>query len=322
MSSRQIRLATGSEADYMARAAVLRAFDNATTVEALRQDERAHDSKYRKNDFLVEVDGVAVATGSYHEWIWWYEAGRYVLQICVLPSHRRQGHGAALYATMRELLANENPAGTILMCKCPDDQPESIRFVLRCGFEQVGHDLHSELDVSEFDGTRFAQAERGLQEQGIEIVAYHELVARDPDFLRKFYDLSCLSMLDMPAGGVRTFPPFEHFARTRTQATSFLPDFFFMALDKGRYVGQSDLADEKQDRRHLGTGYTGVHPDYRRRGIATVLKARCIQRAKELGVKTIATGNDSTNPMYQLNLQLGFKPVPGDLLFEMRLAQP
>jgi GNAT superfamily N-acetyltransferase len=91
-------------------------------------------------------------------------------------------------------------------------------------------------------------------------------------------------------------------------------------LDNGRYVGQSDLANENQDREHLGTGYTGVHPDYRRRGIATVLKARCIQCAQELGVKTIATGNDSANPMYQLNLQLGFKPVPGDLLYEMRLA--
>jgi GNAT superfamily N-acetyltransferase len=221
---------------------------------------------------------------------------------------------------MREYLAHENPAGRIFMCKCPDNQPDSIRFILQRGFQQMGHDLHSELDVTEFDAARFAQAERRLQEQGIEIVSYHEVVARDLDFLRKFYDLTCLTMQDMPAGGTRTFPPFEHFTRSVIQHPTFLPDMFFMALDNGRYVGQSDLADEKQDREHLGTGYTGVHPDYRRRGIATVLKARCIQRAQELGVKTIATGNDSTNPMYQLNLQLGFKPVPGDLLFEMRLA--
>src|SRR6476469_4778711 len=102
MSSRQIRLATLSEADYAARAAILRAVDSMTTVDDLKHGENVRDPKYRTNVFFVEVDGVAVATGSYGEWIWWYEEGRYVMNICVLPSHRRQGHGAALYETMRE----------------------------------------------------------------------------------------------------------------------------------------------------------------------------------------------------------------------------
>jgi hypothetical protein len=62
----------------------------------------------------------------------------------------------------------------------------------------MGHDLHSELDVTEFDAARFAQAERRLQEQGIEIASYHELVARDPDFLRKFFDLTSVTMQDVP----------------------------------------------------------------------------------------------------------------------------
>src|SRR5262249_48715356 len=151
-----------------------------------------------------------------------------VMHICVLPVYRRQGHGSALYAIMRDYLAHENPAGSIFMCKCPDDQPDSIRFILQRGFQQVGHDLHSELDVTTFDAARFAQAERRLQEHGIKIVGYHELVANDPNFLSKFYELTCLSMQAMPAGGERTYPPFEHFAQTRTQATSFLPDLFFM----------------------------------------------------------------------------------------------
>jgi GNAT superfamily N-acetyltransferase len=127
-------------------------------------------------------------------------------------------------------------------------------------------------------------------------------------------------MQDMPAGGTRTYQPFETFVRSVFEYPGFLPEIFFVAVDKGRYVGQSDLVDEKQDREHLGTGYTGVHPDYRRRGIATALKVRCIQAAKELGVKTISTGNDQTNPMYQLNLQLGFRPMPGELLFEMKIT--
>src|SRR5262245_48951505 len=108
MSSRHIRLVTLSEADYAARAAILRACDSMTTVADLKHGESMRDPKYRRNVFFAEVDGVAVATGSYAEWIWWYEEGRYVMNISVLPAHRRQGHGAALYETMREYLANEN----------------------------------------------------------------------------------------------------------------------------------------------------------------------------------------------------------------------
>ncbi len=92
-----------------------------------------------------------------------------------------------------------------------------------------------------------------------------------------------------------------------------------MALDQGRYVGVSALADEYEDRTRLATDYTGVIPSYRRRGIATALKLCCIHYAHTHGANTIRTGNDAANPMYQLNVGLGFKPVPSELLFELKL---
>jgi len=46
---------------------------------------------------------------------------------------------------------------------------------------------------------------------------------------------------------------------------------------------------------------------HRRRGLATALKVHAITWAQSLGAKTIATDNEQNNPMYQLNVRLGFK---------------
>jgi GNAT superfamily N-acetyltransferase len=319
MSSRHIRLITLSDADYAARCAFQQAFDPNTTVEKLKYADSVWEPKYQRKMFLAEIDGVAVASAIYAEWIHWYEPGRYYVNIRVHPNYRRQGHGAALYDTVREYMAKETPPGRLLMCHVHESEPDSVRFVTQRGFQQTGVDQPSELDVTAFDSQRAVQAVSRMREQGIEIVSYPELVANDPDFLRKWYELTCLSMKGMPAGGERTYQPFEVLVRQVFEHPGFLPEIFFMAIANGGYIGQSDLVNEKEDREHLGTGYTGVHPDYRRRGIATALKLCCIQAAKEQGAKTISTGNWHTNPMYQLNLQLGFKPLPADLWFELKL---
>jgi GNAT superfamily N-acetyltransferase len=64
---------------------------------------------------------------------------------------------------------------------------------------------------------------------------------------------------------------------------------------------------------------TGTRRDYRRRGLATAMKVRNIQLAKKLGVDIIETDNEENNPMFQLNLQLGFKPQPAYLDFHKKI---
>ncbi len=158
-----------------------------------------------------------------------------------------------------------------------------------------------------------------MREQDIEIVTCSELMASDPECQRKLYDLNWITIQDKPATGAYTRQPYEKFVAQVFENPGFIPEAFFVALHKGRYVGESDLVGDQGDGEQLETGYTGVHPEYRRRGIATALKTRCIQYAQEHAFKTIVTGNDITNPMYQLNLQLGFKPTPAELLYEMKL---
>ncbi|MCD4691179.1 GNAT family N-acetyltransferase, partial [bacterium] len=69
----------------------------------------------------------------------------------------------------------------------------------------------------------------------------------------------------------------------------------------------------------LHTGLTGTVRSHRRRGIATALKVAAIDLAKKRGVATIETDNEENNPMYALNVELGFEPQPAWLDFTKRL---
>ena len=48
---------------------------------------------------------------------------------------------------------------------------------------------------------------------------------------------------------------------------------------------------------------------------------RAIEFAAQRGVKSIQTDNEENNPMFQLNLALGFKPVPAWISLEKRLHE-
>ncbi len=70
----------------------------------------------------------------------------------------------------------------------------------------------------------------------------------------------------------------------------------------------------------LHTGMTGVLRSHRRQGLATALKVHAIQFAKAYGAKAINTSNEEHNPMFQLNLALGFAPAPAWLDFEKQMV--
>ena len=54
----------------------------------------------------------------------------------------------------------------------------------------------------------------------------------------------------------------------------------------------------------------GVLRKFRRQGIATALKIRAIEILQDKGIKEIRTDNEENNPMYKINVALGFEPVP------------
>ena len=64
---------------------------------------------------------------------------------------------------------------------------------------------------------------------------------------------------------------------------------------------------------------TGVLPEYRRKSICTALKVFALSDIKKKGFKKVFTGNEENNPMFQINLMLGFKKIATEIGCKLKL---
>ena len=113
--------------------------------------------------------------------------------------------------------------------------------------------------------------------------------------------------------------PVEQFQKQFVENPNVLPEGWVVAVENGRYIGNSSLEKGSQPG-GISTGFTGVLRDYRRRGLATALKALTMDWAKQAGYQFIRTGNEENNPMLTLNKKLGFQEVTASLAFEKKLS--
>ena len=83
---------------------------------------------------------------------------------------------------------------------------------------------------------------------------------------------------------------------------------------KTQYIGATDIEVYPEAEPHKGwTGGLGVLKEFRRKGIATALKIKAIEALLKKGITEVRTDNEENNPMYKINVELGFKPVPFSL---------
>ena len=118
---------------------------------------------------------------------------------------------------------------------------------------------------------------RRVAEQGIEIRSVVELQT-DPGRERKLYELGWAIEQDIPSSEPAVRDAFEEFQKV-WERSNFVQDACFVALDKGEYVGMTELWSNQADPDLFDIGVTGVLRSHRRRGIATALKLRGIEFA-------------------------------------------
>ncbi|MEM7125559.1 MAG: GNAT family N-acetyltransferase [Chloroflexota bacterium] len=292
--------------------------DDPASVEIWKHNDNIRNPNYHHERFVGEVgDGSGsmkiVAVGAVWESIWTNKPGKYNFDLDVTQGYREQGLDTPFYQHLADSLADRNP--TELKTWTREDKTLHIDFLKKMGFEQTLREPDSQLDVPAFDFTPFAGAQEKVAASGIEILTLSELQERDANWMQKLYDLEIAVEQDVPDTDDLTPAGLEEYAKN-FKRPHIRPDAWFIAVDGMEYVGLSNLWPNTVLKDKLGVGITGVLRSHRRRGIATALKLRTIEFAQEYGAKIIETGNEENNPMYDLNMKLGFKPTPAYLTFE------
>jgi GNAT superfamily N-acetyltransferase len=234
--------------------------------------------------------------------------GRIVTRTLVDPRFRREGVGSALLGTA-EAGARE-AGGAYMESDIRDNDPEGLSWARHRGFAIIDHVFESTLDLSAFDGDRFAEVVSDLELGGMRFCRLSDLPPGE-ESERKLYDLERLCAPDNPLHGDREFPPFEVWREQRLTQPNMPPEEIILAMYGSRVVAMTCVETTPETGARY-TGFTCVHPEYRGRGLALAVKVVSIWRAKTLGCPLMRTHNDSRNgPMLAVNRKLGYVAVPG-----------
>lgn len=286
-----------------------------TTLAYVKFRDGVWPTEYLLRRLVAEQDGIVVATASYCETHWSYRPGKYAIDIKVHPDYQNQGIGSEVYKHMMAELAELSQPPTILTSMSQEDKAATLRFLTKRGFTTTMRFPRSVLDVNAFDPTPFASAVRKMEARGVQIATLAELQFRDPDWQEHVWELDCTCTWDEPLPDTFSPPTLEQYVKEELGTPSFMPEAWFMALDGESYVGMAVLYKDTANPKRLQAGFTAVRRAYRRHGIATALKLRTIAFAQAYGAEAIDTGNQEDNPMFQINLRLGFQPKPAKLTF-------
>ncbi len=314
-----IREFNKTDAEYQALCDVSNAVwpDRPSVPQGAKEHDKRRDPKYYWRRLVVESDGVIIASAVYGESDWTHVPGKFFISMQVHPDHQRNGVGTALYDHVMTDLAERGP--TIFESHAREDRSEGMDFLEKRGYKRTLRDQMSELVVADFDPEPFAWTADRMADIGVEMRTVVELEADGVDWKPEMWDLEHELLLDVPTDDPITKQPFEQWVKWLTHP-GFMPEAHFIAIKDGRFIGVTSLWRSLAEKDKLHTALTGVVKSLRRKGIATALKARAIEFARDHGTRVIRTENEENNPMYDLNVRLGFKPVPAWWTYRKELS--
>ena len=241
--------------------------------------------------------------------------GSYRVHVAVDPDARRQGIGTRLYDHCVSQLNQHHDDVHFLFSSTREHCEDGVRFLEKRGYQLKMRESRSQLQVEDFDPTPFLSKTDQAGAHGFEVKTLAELQAEFPDWTERYYALDMEANVDVPSPDPFVPPPFEQFTRSYLKDPEFDPNTVWIAVKNGAWLGLTSLWIASGDPNKAYTGLTGVLRPARRQGVATALKLHALAYAKCNGIKVVQTDNEENNPMFQINLALGFTPVPASLFY-------
>jgi GNAT superfamily N-acetyltransferase len=229
----------------------------------------------------------------------------------VRPGYEESRLPAALQRHLLQEMSAAQPQ--VVMTRVQETVAYRITLLEAAGFLPVLRIISSELEVAGFDPTPYAARVARLAASGIGVLPVADWLSTTENWRDRLWDL--LQTFEPEVSVLERRPPatFAQFLALLAEADTE-PALWGVAVDRregrNRPVGLTLAAPLATRPGVLAAGLTGVHPAFRRQGIALALKLQTIAAARDCGYRRVRTENAADNPLLALNFQLGFKPAP------------
>ncbi len=230
-------------------------------------------------------------------------AGQGFLSPRVLPEARRRGVGTALLRELAEHVQRHgfDRAGAML------DDTASLAFAERFGFREVDRDVEQIRAIGDEAWPE--------PPPGIEIVS---LAERPELFERAYHELALEAFRDFALDR-----PIEISLEDWNREWRIWPEGSFFALADGELVGMAGLIRDDDRPERAENSLSAVRRDWRRRGVASLLKRTVLAWAAANGLQEVYTWTQNGNAaMRVVNERLGYETRSVAIRVRGRLPLP
>jgi len=285
------------------------------------RDETARKDKFRAR-FVLRLDGTIIGWGDVSDPYWLKAEGRIQYSHTVHPDHeelvvdRLPVHSHVERHVLN--LISDRPIN-VLLTGAREDKEVRVGWLTDNGYAAVMRYPSSSLDIATFDFGEWEDHVERVESSGIEFHTLAHLQEHDPDWHAKLHEAWVEVDLDVPGPNEPKPVPVDEFDKM-LKSPSLCPETNLIAVDNsslpeggprfGAYAGLTCVNPALSDSSVWEIWLTGVRRHWRRQGIATAIKLKSIAQARDMGGARFETGNEENNPMYDINIKLGFKPSP------------
>jgi GNAT superfamily N-acetyltransferase len=316
-SQTRVRPFTSNDYDFLIEMEHVVLGESTRSIEQCRHADAARDPALFFARHVVMLDDQRLGCGEIGHSSWIDDPDTYWLQVLIRPNVDDPSIRKDYLAFVLDVLAVRAPRA--LVSGMRESRRDDVRFLEDNGFREVHREHWSRLDLSAFDPERFASKVARVIDEGIRLMPLADLLSDLPDWKERLHRVYQQLVADQPAAHPPRLKTLEQWDRTVLASPGFDASLWILAIDGGRIVGLSQAGVNRDAAETMRCGLTGVVSSHRRRGIATALKAALLQAAKTAGATEITTTNETNNPMYRINLGLGFMPEPDWVLYEKTL---
>ncbi|MCD4734184.1 GNAT family N-acetyltransferase [bacterium] len=262
--------------------------------------------------FVAEEDDQLIGFGAVFGHDKWYDvATTFEYEVWIHPGYRKRGIAEKLYDVLEYQRRYLNC--TRLISRCLEGEPTGAVWL-----EKKGFSLQKKIPISRLDLPTFKSGEIPAADD-VQVMVYGGW--DDSDKEEKLWRFNEKILLELYAGRSFTKRPIEIWRKCWNNPTAHR-NSVVVALSAGEVVGMTDIKLRAGIQRYAIANFTGVLPDYRKRGIATALMTAQAVELKRLGCPGIvAWERELPEPIRRIHSKLSYAEQPAELIYEKLIAQ-